>query len=95
MGAWLYVADELYSEVWGQVANSNRISAMIELHVGPVARKNGIDEVVWDRTKQEVLFITEAIIMLSKTLEDSASPHVGCAQKNNSKVAILATTPVI
>ena len=83
MGAWLYVADELYSEVWGQVANSNCISAMIELHVGPVARKNGMDEVVlWDRTKQEALFITEATIMFSKTLADFASPHVGLRPKN-------------
>jgi hypothetical protein len=66
IAGWCYIADELYYEVWESLANSDHLSAIVELHVGPVKFTNGFDNVIWDKAKQKELFIFEVGISFTK-----------------------------
>jgi hypothetical protein len=67
--AWLYIADELYSEVWANVATAGTI----EIHVGPVESEDARNNVVWDRAKQKSLFITDFQITLTQVISPCKS----------------------
>jgi hypothetical protein len=68
IGAWLYIADGLYSEVWANVATAGTV----EIHVGPVESEE--EQITWYGTgPSRNPFITDFQITLTQVISPCKS----------------------
>jgi hypothetical protein len=70
INVWYCLSDSIFNELWDRFSCLNRDVVHVSLTVGPIER-NGADEIVWNRSKQKILFITEAEITFRKDLARS------------------------
>jgi hypothetical protein len=67
LNVWYCVPDSIFNELWHRFSCLDRDVVHVSLTIGPIERSDA-DEIVWNRSKQKVLFITEAEITFRKEL---------------------------
>jgi|HubBroStandDraft_2_1064218.scaffolds.fasta_scaffold57129_3 hypothetical protein len=67
LNAWYCVPDSVFNELWHRFSCLDRDVVHVSLTIGPIER-NDADEIIWNRSKQKALFITEAEITFRKEL---------------------------
>lgn len=67
LNVWYCVPDSIFNELWHRFSYLDRDVVHVSLTIGPIER-NDADEIVWNRSKQKVLFIIEAEITFRKEL---------------------------
>ena len=69
------VPEAAFTELWHQFRILGRDDVHVSLRIGPIETSLS-DEIIWDRSKQKVLFITEAEITFGKNLGGAHAPDV-------------------
>ena len=67
LNVWYCVPDSMFNELWHRFNCLDRDVVHVSVTIGPIER-NDADEIVWNRSKQKALFITEAEITFRKEL---------------------------
>jgi hypothetical protein len=67
ISAWYCVPDAAFTELWHRFSGLGRDEVQVGLTIGPIERSFA-DEIIWDRSRQKFLFITEAEITFRKDL---------------------------
>jgi hypothetical protein len=67
INAWYCVSDTTFAELWQQFRIIGRDDVHVGLSIGPIERSLA-EDIIWDRSKQKVLFIIKAEITFSKEL---------------------------